>query len=351
MNAVTALDTVLGAPRAVLVRAPNWVGDAILAVPALCALREAFPGAHLAVLAVPWVADVFRFVPAVDEIVLFDRKGRHRGLRGLWRLGRELATRRFDVAITQPRSASSAILLGLTGIPTRVGYDGALQRPWLTHPVPFPGKGRPGIHERELHLELLRGTGIPAPRSDPRLVTPAHVADAAARALEASGIAGKPYVAIAPGAAFGGAKRWTATGFAAVADRAYRETGLEAVLLGSPGERPIARAVNAAARRAPVDLCGRIGLAEALAVIGGARLLVTNDSGLMHAGAALGVPLVAVFGPTDAEATGPVGPSTSVVSEPVACAPCFLRDCPIDHRCMERIAPERVWSAAQSLAF
>ncbi|MBK7973589.1 MAG: glycosyltransferase family 9 protein [Deltaproteobacteria bacterium] len=131
-------------------------------------------------------------------------------------------------------------------------------------------------------------------------------------------------------------------------DSAREERGLEAVILGSPGERPIAREVVVGARRPPVDLAGRVGLADALAVIAGARALVTNDSGLMHAAAAFGVPVIAVFGPTDWIATGPVSEDARVIREPVACAPCFLRDCPIDHRCMNRVDAARVWTRRAS---
>ena len=338
-----------GSPASILVRTPNWVGDAVLAVPAIEALRAAYPGARMVVLAVPWVADVFRFVPAVDELLRFDRKGRHRGLVGTERLARELRARRFDLAITLPRSTSSAWLLWRTRARERVGYAGSVPRGWLTRAVRFPGKGRPGHHELELHLELVRGLGVDAPVRAPRLTVPGELAARRDELLRASGVAGRRYLAVSPGAAFGGAKRWTTSGFAAVCDRAYRERGLEAVLLGSPGERPIAREVAAAARRPPVDLAGRVGLADALSLIAGATALVTNDSGLMHAGAAFGVPVVAVFGPTDWIATGPVSERASVVREPVACAPCFLRDCPIDHRCMTRVDAARVWTAASGL--
>ncbi len=337
------------APARILARSPNWVGDAVMAVPAIEALRDAFPAARLAVLAVPWVADVFRFVPAVDEVLRFERKGRHRGLRGTERLARELRALHLDLAVTFPRSTSGAWLAWRSGARERLGYLGAAPRAWLTRAVRFPGKGRPGHHELELHLELVRDLGIAAPVRAPRLVVPAELAARRDEVLGASGLRGRDYLAVSPGAAFGGAKRWTPGGFAAVCDRAFEERGLESVLLGGPGERPIARQVASAARRAPVDLAGRVGLADALAIIAGARALLTNDSGLMHAGAAFGVPVVAVFGPTDWIATGPVGERARVVREPVACAPCFLRDCPIDHRCMERVEPARVWAAVQEL--
>ncbi len=336
-------------PRAVLVRAPNWVGDAILAVPAIQALRAAFPTAHLAVLAVPWVADVFRCLPGVNEVLVFDRNGIHRGLRGVERMASEIRARRFDVAISLPRSASSAWLLSRSGIACRAGFADRVTRRLYTHAVAFPGKGRPGHHELELHLELVRGLGIPAPLVQPTLTLNADLGARREALLTECGVDDRPYLAMAPGAAFGGAKRWSAAGFAGVADRAFTSLGLETVLLGSPGERVIARELASCAERAPVDCVGRIGLADALALIAGARALVTNDSGLMHAAAALGTPVVAIFGPTDWIATGPASPRSRVVREPVACAPCFLRDCPIDHRCMTRVGVDAVWQSLTSL--
>ncbi len=337
------------APRAVLVRSPNWVGDAILAVPALLAVRSAFPTAHLAVLAVPWVVDVFRCVPGVDEVLVFDRKGVHRGLLGVERMARTIRARHFDVAISLPRAASSAWLLSRSAIACRAGFADRVARTLYTHAAAFPGKARPGHHELELHLELVRGLGIPAPLIQPTLTLNAELVARREALLTECGVAHRPYLAMAPGAAFGGAKRWSAAGFAGVADRAFTSMGLETVLLGSPGERVIAREVASCAERAPVDLVGRIGLAEALALIDGARAVVTNDSGLMHAAAALDTPVVAIFGPTDWVATGPANPRARVVREPVACAPCFLRDCPIDHRCMTRVGVDAVWQCLTSL--
>lgn len=335
--------------RSLLVRAPNWVGDAILAVPALEALREGFPQARIVVLAVPWVADVFRFVPAVDQIELLDRKGRHRGVRGIERWRRDRGSAPPDVAISLPRSLSSAWTLLRSGAPIRAGFDGPGRGLLLTERIPFPGKGRPGRHELELHLDLVRGIGLAAPGRLPRLVVPVQMAVRRDEILSASGLRGVDYVAISPGAAFGGAKRWSAKGFAEVLDRLHESRGLEAVLLGSPGERPIALEVVSLARRPPVDLVGRVSLAESLSILAGAKLLLSNDSGLMHAGAALEVPVVAIFGPTDSVATGPLGPRSTVVREPVSCAPCFLRDCPIDHRCMERVSSEAVLASSAAL--
>lgn len=336
-------------PRRVLLRSPNWVGDAILAVPAIQAVRAAFPTAQLTVLAVPWVGDVFRCVPGVDEVLVFDRKRKHRGFVGVERMAQEIRARAFDVAISFPRSTSSAWLLARARVPCRVGFGGAIARTLFTHVVEFPGKGRPGHHELELHLELLRGVGIEAPLASPSLTLPSDLVARRQELLGDCGLDEGGYLAMAPGAAFGGAKRWRAEGFAQVADRAFDARGLDAVLLGSPGERAIARELAATAARAPVDLVGRIGLADALALIAGARALITNDSGLMHAAAALATPLVAIFGPTDWVATGPASRLARVVREPVACAPCFLRDCPIDHRCMTRVTTDAVWNAFESL--
>ena len=195
----------------------------------------------------------------------------------------------------------------------------------------------------------MRALGVPAPSADPVLAIPPSHRERAATILDAAGIRGRPYVAVSAGAAFGGAKRWPARGFAEAAGQLARDADREVVLLGSPSERPIALEVARGLESPPVDLVGRISLVEALSILGGADLLLTNDSGLMHAGAALEVPLVAVFGPTDSVATGPRGAASRVVREPTSCAPCFLRECPIDHRCMTRVSSGTVVRAAREV--
>jgi len=190
---------------------------------------------------------------------------------------------------------------------------------------------------------MLAGLGLDVSGApDPSLACPAEWSAMGAAKLGDDG----PWLGLNPGAAFGAAKRWLPERYAAVGELVSRRAGGKVAILGGPAERPLADAI-AAGMRAPVRvLCGETTLPELVGVLSRLRLLVTNDSGPMHVAAALGVPLVAVFGSTDWRETAPVGESARIVREPVECAPCLLRECPIDHRCMRRVSVDRVVDAA-----
>ena len=325
----------------ILVREVNWVGDAVLTLPALEALDGRFPQAEITLLARPWVGGLFANHPAVDRIIEYRSEDAHRGVRGRWRLTRELKEGRFDLAVLFPNSLDAALTPWLAGIPRRVGYptDG---RGWLlTHPVSNRSAAA-GRHQVERYLAIVRALGGDGTLS-PRL----PVADEARRRsddlLREQGIApAGPLVAMSPGSVYGSAKRWPAERFAAVADGLAESRGATILLIGSEGERPILDQAAAHMRRPAVNLGGRTDLLALVGVLERARLLVSNDTGAMHVAAAVGTPVLAVFGPTDAVATGPLGRCARVVRVPVPCSPCLLRECPIDHRCMTGVTVEEV---------
>lgn len=334
--------------RRILVREVNWVGDAVLTLPALEALDARFPQAEITLLARPWVGGLFAGHPAVDRTIGYQTEDLHRGLRGRWRLTRELKEGRFDLAVLFPNSLDAALTPWLAGIPRRVGYptDG---RGWLlTHPV-SDRSGAAGRHHVERYLAIVRALG-----GDGTLSLRLPVTEEARRKSDAllrdHGIApATPLVAMNPGSVYGSAKRWPADRFAAVADSLVESRGATILLIGSGGERPVLAQVAAHMRRPAVNLGGRTDLLALVGVLERARLLVSNDTGAMHIAAALGTPVLAVFGPTDAVATGPLGGYARVVRVPVPCSPCLLRECPIDHRCMTGVTVEEVLRDAQVL--
>jgi heptosyltransferase-2 len=338
----------------ILVRATNWVGDAVMSLPALRALRERFPQAHIAILARPWVADLYAREPFCDRMIPYTAKRGAADWREKWRVARALAKGRFDCAILLQNAFEAALMARLAGIPERIGYarDG---RGWLlTRAVQVPNRGTLPRHERFYYLELLRGAGLldGMPTSDEiRLDGAAAAREAGLRRLRDAGL-GDTVAGLSPGAAYGGAKRWIPERFAEAAAEIAGALGAGVALFGSQEERALCESIAEMLRaqgRNVRNFAGETTLAEFIEMAAACRVFLTNDSGGMHIASALGVPTVAVFGATDEEATGPTGPLSRVVRAQVECSPCLLRECPIDHRCMTRVAARRVAETALEL--
>ena len=333
-----------------LVRATNWLGDAVMTTPALAAVREGFPDARIVLLARPLVAELFRHHPDVDEVMVYEVPGRHEGALGRLRLGGELRRRRFDGALLLQNAFDAALIAFLGRIPERAGYPTDGRRILLTLPVPLT----PGIlerHEVEYYLCLLDGLGIPRPvPAVLKLAVTEKEREAMAERLASLGIdRGAPIVAINPGATYGSAKRWYPERFAAVADSLAEEWGARVVVVGSAAEAPLAGEIEAAARRGVANMAGKTTVREMMAFLSLSSFIVANDSGPMHIGAALGVPLVAIFGPTDWRRTSPWTDRARVVRVDVDCSPCRLRTCDRAHECMLGVTPEMVVDAARQL--
>lgn len=333
--------------RRILVREVNWVGDGILTLPALVALDRRFPTAEISVLARSWVAGLFAGQPAVDRVIEY-RPEAHRGLRGRRLLAGEIRRQGFDLAVLFPNSLDAALIPWLARVPRRVGYQTDGRGLFLTHPVRRTARGS-GRHQAEYYLDIIRALGGDG-RSVPRLQVTNEARSAAVRLLMDNGIGESDIlVALNPGAVYGSAKRWPADRFAAAADALVDGWGARIALIGSGREVPILEYVAAGMRRPGVMLGGKTDLTTLMGLLERAQLLLTNDTGAMHVAAALDTPVLAVFGPTDAEATGPLGCRSRVVREPVPCSPCLLRECPIDHRCMTGVSVEQVLRAAGDL--
>jgi len=332
----------------ILVREVNWLGDAVLTLPALEALDRRFPQAAISVLAKPWVSGLFAGHPAVDRVLEYRAGDVHRGLMGRWRLMKRLRDEDFDLAVLFPNSLDAAIVPWLAGIPRRVGYPTDGRRWLLTHPARGPTKV-PGQHQVERYLDIVRalgGDGAPSLR----LRVPAEARQNAQRILEAHAIGPTDLVVgLNPGSVYGGAKRWPPDRFAAVADGLVERRGARILLIGSLKERPILDEVGARMRHPAINLGGRTDLGTLVGLLARTQMLLTNDTGAMHVAAAVGTPVLAIFGPTDAQATGPLGPHSQIVREPVPCSPCLLRECPIDHRCMTHVTADQVLQATLEL--
>ncbi len=309
----------------------------------MAAIRAAFPQAEIVIVANPAVAELFRHHPYCDRVLVFDKKGTHRGLPGLLRFASELRREAFDLAILLQNAIEAALLAALAGIPRRAGYRTDGRRLLLTDGVPVGAEER-CLHHTDYYLRMLRNLGVEGGDGRLRLECTGDELTWARQVLGPGSC-----LAVNPGAAYGSAKRWFPERFAAVADTLAQEHGLKVVLTGGPGEGEIGRDIAAAMRSPVLNLIGRTSVRQLMAVLSLCRLVVTNDSGPMHVAAAFGVPIVAVFGPTDHTTTSPLGGDVRIVRREIDCAPCLLRQCPTDHRCMEAVTVDDVLSAARDL--
>lgn len=339
-------------PEKILVRATNWVGDGVMSLPALEALRERFPAAEIVLVVKPWVADLYLYHPAVDRLIVYDAAGEHQGLRGFSKLVEQIRAERFDMAVLLQNAFHAAWLAWRSHIPVRIGYGLEGRGILLTESVPVPSPALYG-HQSNYYLQLLFRAGLVervAPAESIRLEVENGEKAWAARQLKSMGLSGPRFlVGITPGAAFGPAKRWLLDRYANLADRLIGALNADVLIFGSPAEKPLAEEIAHGMRHTPVIMTGETTLRQLMALLVQCRLVITNDSGPMHLSAALGLPVVAIFGSTDETATGPVSPLARVVRQQVECSPCGLRECPIDFRCMRGVTVDAVHRTALAL--
>ena len=304
-----------------------------MSLPALRALRATYPKAHITVLAKPWVKQLYEGERSIDAVI--------------WEQARALRTEKFDLAVLFPNSFNSALQIYLTGARRRIGYARDARSFLLTDAIPIPKSGDTPKHERFYYLELLRRAGlidaIPT-ISEIHLDGAQAAAERGRQIFESRGVK-LPVIGVSPGAAYGSAKRWLPERFAEAAGRLA--DGASIAVFGSAAERSMCAQVAAAC--AGHNFAGTTTLREFIDMTAACQLFLTNDSGAMHVAAGLGVPSLTIFGPTDETATGPCGSNARIVREPVDCAPCKLRECPIDHRCMTRVTVETVLEASVKL--
>jgi heptosyltransferase-2 len=345
---MTATPTRFSHFRRILVRSTNWVGDAVMSLPALDALRQRFPRSEIVVLSKPSVSDVYWNHPAVSRQIIYRPDGEHSGPMGLAKLVRELRAERFDAALLFQNAFQAALIAWLARIPLRIGYacDG---RGFLLNDAVEPPLPAVYGHQVYYYLELLFRAGVidkPPAVKEIGLRPSEPDKNWAVKKLEGMGLGGPRFlVGLTPGAAFGPAKRWLPERFAGLGDRLIGALNADVMIFGSAAERPLAQQIAGLMNHAPVIVAGETSLRQLLALMAHCKLIVTNDSGPMHLAAALGVPLVAIFGSTDERATGPLGARVRIIKREVACSPCGLRVCPIDFRCMTSLSVEEVFRA------
>jgi lipopolysaccharide heptosyltransferase II len=327
-----------------LIRAPNWLGDAVMALPALAAVRRAYADRAIVIAARPSVAPLFReqTIAGAEEVLVVDERSETGQIRAA----------QADAVLLLPNSFRSAWTARLAGVRERWGYL-ASGRGWLlTRGVRRPrAAGRP-LHHVEYYRALVKGLGIELGEDAiPRLQARVSTLEKADALLERSGIApGQRIAGFAPGAAYGTAKRWPPDRVATVIVALARR-GTTAVLVGAAGDRDTGRAIESALPTGvtAVNLIGRTSLGELIGVVARCAAFVSNDSGAMHVAAALGVPVTALFGPTDERVTAPMSAGgADVIVRDVFCRPCLLRECPIDHRCMKRIDVDTVLASVSA---
>ena len=335
----------------ILIRATNWVGDAIMALPALRAVRKRFPDAEIAIVGRPYVGDIYRDQGICDQLIPYDPKGLHAGFSGRERLAAQLRAQKFDVALLLQNAFDAAWLAWRANIPERIGYARDGRSFLLTKAVPLPQHGEVPAHEKFYYLELLRRSGWSDSVLDETFIglsVPEEKRRSADEHLCKSGVRqGALRIAIGVGASYGSAKCWPPPRFAEVANRLQSETDADVILFGTAAEASVSTAISAEMRRPPVDLTGKTAIADLSALLSQCHLFIGNDSGAMHVAAAVGLPIVAVFGPTDPDGTAPVTPRCSIVQQKPYCSPCFLRHCPTDHRCMTLVTADMVEAAAR----
>lgn len=333
-----------------LVRGPNWLGDAVMCEPALRALRRLFPQAAITLLVKPSVAGLFDSHPGIDRIFLYDGKGRHAGLMGKWRLAADLRKQGFDMAVLFQNAFEAALISALAGIRRRYGYATDGRSVLLSEPVATHDRRAP-VHQIDYYWNMLRPLGLTGQPGQPELFVSLEEERAMGERLKQKGITtDHVLIGVNPGSTYGGAKRWLPDRFAESTERLCRtltEAGRRpaVAVIGAKGEELLGQQIASRLSAPSAVLTGTTTIPELMAVIKRCAVLVTNDTGPMHIASALGVPVVAIFGPTDWRTTSPSGADHALVRHPVECAPCLLRECPIDHRCMKGVTADEVYHA------
>ena len=331
----------------ILIRATNWVGDAIMALPALRAARGRFPDANISILARPYVADIYRGQKICDELISCDPQGPHAGLSGRERLAQELRKQKFDVALLLQNAFDAAWIAWRAGIPKRIGYARDGRSLLLTKKIPVPRRGEIPVHEQFYYLELLRRAGWINSLPGESFVTLDVCEDHSRQAEEMLSSAGaRPNVlriAIGAGASYGSAKCWPPERFADFVNRFRLHTDTDVILFGTASEQRVSEAIAAGITGPSISFVGKTAIAALPALLSRCHLFVGNDSGAMHLASALTIPTVGIFGSTNPDRTGPSGACADVVYHRLKCSPCLQRTCRFGHyNCLREIAPAEV---------
>ncbi len=330
----------------ILIRGTNWIGDAIMTLPACASVRAAYRDAHLAILAKPPVSDIYRMFTQADEIIPYESQDDTP--MGVFRLAWKLRTKKFDAAVLLQNAIEAAIIARAAGVKVRAGFNTDGRGFLLTHPVRRSGEILK-VHQIDYYLEMVKALGCADVDRTMHLET--FISPVTARDIRRQYLPqhDRPLIGIAPGATYGPAKRWLPDRFAAAGDELAFDLNAQVVLFGGKDDRETAEEVRASSRTDMLNLAGQSTLTETVYLLSQCRLVISNDSGLMHVAAALNVPTVAVFGSTNPQTTSPSGSRTAIVRQETSCSPCLKKVCPTDFRCMTAVTVNDVVDAAKSL--
>jgi heptosyltransferase II len=338
--------------KRVVVRGTNWVGDSLMTVPALRALRRVLPEAHITLATRPGTKGIFSEADFIDDLLIYDRKSAFSVVPQI----REWRKRKFDLALLFQNAFEAALIPFFAGVPIRLGYATESRQALLTHPLPLP-EWRSSRHEVFYYLYLVtaleqllfESSSICEQPPDASIEVSDQRRSEALELLRAHGVSEEEsVVAICPGSINSRAKRWPSEAYATLADRLI-DAHRKVLLIGSRDEVDVSNEVVSRMRNRPTVLTGKTSLDQITSVLSAVDLIVTNDTGPAHIGAALGRPTIVIFGPTNPLTTRPFSPTAEVLRHPPDCAPCMLRDCPIDHRCMTAITVDEVFERSHAL--
>ena len=334
--------------RKILIIGPSWVGDTMLMQPMLARLKQRHPDSHIDVLAPPWTAALLRAMPEVAEVIINPFPHGALQLLARYQLGKRLRAARYDQAIVLPNSFKSALVAFFARIPLRTGFVGEARYGLLNDARWLIKQRYPLMVERYAQLAEDDRGDIPHPLAYPRLEISAAQRDATLHKLGLT--LDKPIAVFCPGAEYGSAKRWPVAYFAETAQR-LQQQGYAVWLIGSAKDKTVANKIIAMGNPACLNLCGSTDLTDAIALLACAKLVVSNDSGLMHLAAALNIPTLALFGSSSPQFTPPLSAQAHIIRINIACSPCFKRECPLGHfNCMIKLTPNLVWEKLQLIS-
>ena len=331
----------------ILIRGTNWIGDAVMTLPAVDSIRATYPGAHIAILVKPWVADIYKLFSNLDEIIIYEN--RFDNPAGVFQLAQKLKQKKFDLAILLQNAIEAAIIALAARIPLRAGYDSDARGLLLTNRVKRT-EGIKKVHQTDYYLEMVKTLGCVSVGREMHMETKINLAEA--RNVLQKFIpeeTRKTILGIATGATYGQAKKWFPERFAEVADKLSENFSAQVIIMGGKSDGETAQEVLKLANTKLINLTGKTTLQEAIYIISQCRIFISNDSGLMHIAGALNIPTVAIFGSTNPITTAPVGNKSVIVRHEVSCSPCLKKKCPTDFRCMKMISVEDVLQVAENL--
>ncbi|MDO8464179.1 MAG: lipopolysaccharide heptosyltransferase II [Gallionella sp.] len=336
--------------RKILIVGPSWVGDCMLMQPMLMRLRQRLPDCHIDVFAPPWTAALLRAMPEINEVIINPFPHGALQLMARYRLGKQLRIAQYDQAIVLPNSWKSALVPFFAHIPLRTGFVGESRHILLNDARKLDKQKLPLMVERFAQLAEDAQGEIPRPLANPKLAISESQRSATFHKLNTKNLCpgtrltqDKPVAIFCPGAEYGPAKRWPAAYYSDIAQRLHQQ-GYAVWLIGSGKDKPVADEINRLAGDNCINLCGSTDLADAIALLSCAQLIISNDSGLMHLAAALNRPMLALFGSSSPQFTPPLSAQAQVIKFDIECSPCFKRECPLGHfNCMMQLTPDLVW--------